>query len=165
MRHVRLLLCLLLLAVSPVGQAGDVGFKAGPTVKKDGDRVVISFELARPTDVEVAVLDPKGAVVHHVAAGRIGGGARPPAPLGKGLSQKLTWDGKDDLGEPARGGPFQVRVRAGLSVAFDGIIGDRRVMGPQMLGIATDDEGHVYVATGLGVKKDVPTIKVFDRDG
>ena len=145
--------------------AAETGFRAGPTVKQADGKVTISFELAEPTDVEVAILDAKERVVRHLAAGVLGAKNAPPPPLKPGLAQALAWDGNDDLGKKAAGGPFKVRVRAGLKVEFDGIIGDKRIMGPQMFGIATDDQGHVYVATGIGVKKNVPTIKVFDRDG
>jgi hypothetical protein len=151
--------------VAAAAGAADVEFTQKPTVARAGDKVTISFELSKTTDVEVAVLAKDGTVVRHLAAGQIGGARKTAPPLDAGLKQTLTWDGKDDLGKPATGGPFSVRVRAGLEVAFDGIIGDRRILGPQMFGLATDAEGHVYVATGLGVKKNIPTIKVFDRDG
>ncbi|MFW6158740.1 MAG: hypothetical protein ACOC8E_05220 [Planctomycetota bacterium] len=165
MNCVRRSLWVCLLALAAVGRAGGIEFTAGPRVEKDGDKMTISFELAGSTDVEVAVLDAEGAVVRHLAAGKIGIRGETAPPLGRGLEQELTWDGRDDLGKPAKGGPFKVRVRAGLWVEFDGVIGDRRVMSKKVYGIATDADGHVYVATGLGVKKDVPTVKVFDRDG
>jgi hypothetical protein len=79
---------------------------------KDGEKVVISFAVSAPTDVEVAILDRSGEVVRHLAAGVLGGEKPPPVPLRTGLKQRLVWDGKDDFRQPAEGGPFRVRARA-----------------------------------------------------
>ncbi|KKL28645.1 hypothetical protein LCGC14_2373060, partial [marine sediment metagenome] len=88
----------LTVMAGPVA-AGEVAFKSGPTVKKAGGAVKISFAVSAPTDVEVAVLAPSGKVVRHLAAGVLGGPTPPPAPLAPGLSQALSWDGKDDTGK------------------------------------------------------------------
>ena len=100
----------LLLAVAAL--AGQVRFTSRPTVAREGDKVAIRFAVSAPTDVEVAVRDAEGTVVRHLAAGVVGGGKAPPAPLRAGLSQTLEWDLRDDFGKPAEGGPFTVRVRA-----------------------------------------------------
>ena len=159
----RLTLCFL-LAASWAG-AAEVEFATKPAVTKAGDKVKVTFAVSKPTDVEVAVLSAKEAVVRHLAAGVIGGKNPPPKPLRAGLSQTLEWDGKTDLGGKATGGPFKVRVRIGTQVKFGGIIGERSAIGNKVYGLATDDKGQVYVATGSGVKGTVPSIKVFDRKG
>jgi SMP-30/gluconolaconase/LRE-like protein len=172
----RMIALVMLIALAPMAAGANVEFTKKPEVKVEGGKATVTFAVSKPTDVEVAVLDAKGKVVRHLAAGAVGAGAQHAVPLQAGLVQKLVWNGKDDLGKPATGKPlatakplgeagFSIRVRAGLKTAFDGIIGDKRLMGPQMFGIATDDEGQVYVATGIGVKKNVPTIRVFDRMG
>ena len=111
-------LCVLaLLCVSAAGRAGPsdarprkAAFAAGPTAARHGQGARITFALAAATDVEVAVLNAKGAVVRHLAAGALGGQSPPPAPLKRGLAQSLVWDGKDDAGRPAAGGPFRART-------------------------------------------------------
>lgn len=83
-----------------------------------------TFELNRLTDVEVAIIDPATSlVVRHLAAGVLGD--NPPSPLvAKSPRQKITWDGKDDYGQlvadPAK---LAVRVRAGMSVKLERIVG------------------------------------------
>jgi hypothetical protein len=104
----------VMLAVATVAWADGVSFSAKPDARKAGDNVKITFAVSGPTDVEVAVLDAGGKVVHHLAAGVLGGKIAPPAPLKAGLAQELVWEGKDDLGRPAGAGPFTVRVRAGI---------------------------------------------------
>jgi DNA-binding beta-propeller fold protein YncE len=115
--------------------------------------------------VEVAVLDAQGKVVRHLAAGALGAQTAPPEPLKAGLSQSLEWEGRDDLGKPAAGGPFKVRVRAGTTVKLGGFVGDPEVLESGVYGLATDDKGQVYVATGGGYGGNMFSIKVFDRDG
>ena len=102
------------LMVVGAARAADAKFAVLPSAANGGDRQTITFSLAGKTDVEVAVLDAKGAVVRRLAAGVIDGDKAPPEPLKPGLSQSLNWDGKDDFGKSAQGGPFKVRVRAGL---------------------------------------------------
>ena len=59
------------------------------------------------------LFDAGGAIVRHLAAGVLGENA--PEPLkASSLEQTLVWDGKDDDGLPAAGGPFTVRVALAL---------------------------------------------------
>ncbi len=58
-------------------------------------------------------------MVRHLGAGLLGGKTPPPAPLKAGLDQRLEWDGLDDYGKKPAGGPFKVRVRAGVRAAFE----------------------------------------------
>lgn len=92
--------------------------------EKDGSSWWASFELSRPIDVEVAIVDPKTTrVVRHLAAGLLG--SNPPPPLvANSLSQKIAWDGKDDYGRlVSKNAKWVVRVRAGMSAKLDRIVG------------------------------------------
>ena len=106
-RHLACTGAALLLAAAPV-TAADVTFSAKPSAVKAGGGVKISFTVAAPTDVEVAVLDATNGVVRHLAAGVLGGTNAPPEPLKPGLAQELTWDGKDDFGRAISGFGVQV---------------------------------------------------------
>ena len=93
-----------------------------PSLTKDGAQYKVSFEIDELTDVEVAIINSKGEVVRHLAAGVLG--KNPPPPLkAESKAQTLVWDGKDDYKEPAKGGPFKVRVRAGMGAKLDKILG------------------------------------------
>jgi len=95
-----------------------VRFTRKPTARADGDHVRIEFAVSAPTDVEVVVIDLKGKVVRHLAAGVLGKNA--PRPLKKGsLSQSLLWDRTDDLGRAVAGGAV-IRVSAGIRPALAG---------------------------------------------
>jgi len=62
--------------------------------------------------------------VRHLAAGVLGGKDAPPAPLQPGLAQKLVWDGTDDDGKKVAGAAgMRARVRAGMGVELDRIVG------------------------------------------
>ena len=113
---------LALLSVSLPAAAGEVKFTTKPSANKAGDKVKISFTVSAPTDVEVAVLDAKGKVVRHLAAGVLGGKTPPPEPLKAGLSQTIEWDGVADWGRKAKGGPYKVRVRAGMGAKFGRLV-------------------------------------------
>jgi hypothetical protein len=133
--------------------AAEAKFAAPPKVVREGGETIITFAVGESTDVEVAVLDAKGRVVRHLAAGVLGGKNPPPAPLKPGLAQRLVWDGKDDLGKDAVQGPFQVRVRAGMSVVFGKMIGESPYTGSVVSmpyrapvnGLAVDAEGNLFV--------------------
>ena len=151
---------------APAKDDAPVKLAAAPRAVRDGQKVVITFAVSRPTDVEVAVLDQRGKVVRHLAAGVVGGRAPAAAPLKGGLAQRLVWDGRDDAGKPPAAGPLRVRVRAGLRPVLGRVIGDPgRLMG-KIYGLATDARGHLYVASG-SVYSSAPvySIKVFDRKG
>lgn len=154
-----------LLLLTPGALAGEVGFATKPMATAAGDQVVIRFAVSAPTDTEVSVLDAKGGVVRHLAAGVLGGRKAPPAPLEPGLSQTLVWDRKDDVGRPAEGGPFQARVRIGTRPTFGAALGEPGALGSKVYGLATDEKGQLYAATGGGYGGNIFTIKVFGRDG
>ena len=146
---IRMLFLLLLLA--PASQAPE--FSSAPKIVKDGGGVAVAFALSKPADVEVAVLDAKGQVVRHLAAGVLGGKNPPPAPLKQGLEQRIAWDGRNDQGAEAAGGPFKIRVRSGMSVAFGRFLGGSPYTGgvvqmpyrAPVNGLVVDAEGNLFV--------------------
>src|SRR5262245_3894582 len=154
-------------------------FAKPPQVTRAGDQVSVSFAVSESTDVEVAVLDAKGKIVRHLAAGVLGGKNPPPRPLAASLEQRITWDGKDDLGKPAAGGPFQVRVRAGTSVHFGKLIGSSPYTGSvasmpyraPVNGVGTDADGNVFVMMMSSVGSHGNSgmwpwhLRKFDREG
>ncbi|MHC4915226.1 MAG: SMP-30/gluconolactonase/LRE family protein, partial [Planctomycetota bacterium] len=166
----------LLAAASAVATAGEVRISGAPTASKAGEKTVISFAVSAATDVEVAVLDAKGKIVRHLAAGVLGAKAPPPAPLKPGLSQKLEWDGRDDFGEAARGGPFKVRVRAGMAAKLERIVGGdpyafySKEMGQgdhsawRITGLEVKPDGFVYVM-GNANNYGPPAIRRYDVSG
>jgi hypothetical protein len=167
------LIFVLLLAAA--AQA-EVAFTAEPTLKKAGDGYVIEFALSEPADVEVAVVDAKGNVVRHLAAGVPAENAPPPLAAGR-LAQKIAWDGKDDAGEVvADPAALSVRIRAGMSVELERIVGGdpyayfSAEMGQgdhakwRISGLEVKPDGTVHVlgnATHIGP----PALRAYTADG
>jgi len=173
-RHARragltaLLGALALVAASAVAApgSGKAGFARPPQAVKAGGKVKITFAASGATDVEVAVLDAKGKVVRHLAAGLLG--ERAPAPLKAAtLAQELEWDLRDDAGLPAGGGPFKIRVALGLRPRLHRIMGwsGQRLGGP--CGLVAGHDGTVYAVTsgGLYAHRQTWLIRAFDRSG
>lgn len=107
-----------------------VAFASLPTVTADGAGVRIDFEAAQSTDVVVDVIDAKGKVIRHLAAGLLGPHA--PAPLAAdSLQQTLNWDRTDDEGKPVRG-PVRVRVGLGMQAKFKSEYGGGRQPMPEL---------------------------------
>jgi len=148
-------------------------------VERVGEAARIAFSATISTDVEVAVLDAKDRVVRHLAAGVVGDGVESPPPLKPGLAQRLDWDGRDDAGRPAQGGPFRVRVRAGMQCRFGRIIGGRPDVGSvaqmpyraPVNGLVTDAQGNLYVKLMSSVGSHGNSgrwpwhVRKFDRNG
>ena len=159
--------------------AAEPRFVREPMATREGGAVRVAFAVDQPTDVEVAVLDRGGNIVRHLAAGVLAGKNPPPPPLVKGLAQSLAWDGNNDLGEAAVGGPFRIRVRAGMQVKFGRTIGGSPYTGSivgmpyraPVNGLAVDAEGNVYVKMMSAVGSHGNTgmwpwqLRKFDRDG
>lgn len=155
--------CAALLAfawTAPVA-AGELGFSMPPTAVRNGDATTIRFGLTAPGDVEVALVDPRGRVVRHLAAGVLGGKQPPPAPLAPGLQQSLSWDGKDDDGMPASDAArCKVRVRVGLGVRLERIVGgDPYAFYSEEMG---DSDHSPWGVGGLEAKSD-GTVYVFGQ--
>lgn len=138
-------------------------FTQKPTVSKKGAGATVTFGISEKTDVEVAILDAKGQVVRHLAAGVLGADTPAPPPLKPGLSQSLTWDGKGDYGLPVlkpdtrHATPFSLRVRAGMGVRLEKIVGGdpyafySKQSGQgdhfqwSLVGLEAKSDGNVYV--------------------
>src|SRR5262245_27770413 len=169
-RRPEMVRCGLLLALACAGTAAaaDVEFSSPPQATRGADGVTVIFGLKGPGDVEVAVIDAQGRVVRHLAAGVLGGKIAPPPPLQPGLSQKILWDQRDDAGKPAAGGPFKVRVRAGMSARFGRTIGGSPYTG-LVSGVAADVEGNLYSQMGSyvgGLHENYPLqVRKFGKDG
>ncbi len=163
---------LLTLSISDSSASlAEIAFAHKPTVTKAGNQFEVRFSVSQETDVEVAIVNRDGHVVRHLAAGMLGGQLPPPPPLAPGLRQRLRWNGNDDSGKQARGGPFAVRVRAGFTPRLGTIIANPAQINPsphynRLYGLATDERGQVYVASG-SVYSNTPVyaIKVYDRHG
>jgi len=146
----------------------DARFVTKPGAAKVAEGTKITFAVSDPTDVEVAILDAKGRVVRHLAAGVLGGKTPPPAPLKSGLAQTLEWDTKDDLGKPAEGGPFRARVRLGLKPAFSHLIGASPEIHGGVVGLGCDGKGNLHVMYrygGISHHYTSMAIKTYDREG
>jgi DNA-binding beta-propeller fold protein YncE len=142
-------------------------FVSGPTVVRDGDAVRIEFEVRRETDVTVWVENAGGKVVHHLAGGVLGKNA--PEPLRPdSLRQGVPWDGKDDFGKPAVGGPFRARVRLGLKPEFEGfLMYNPDATGP-IFAVATGPAGRLYAFHGDGTANGNmggTKLALFSREG
>jgi len=162
MRRAAVIAGLLLIAGVPLravaAQEPPVGFSTPLTAEQSDGRMMVTFAVRTPTDVEVAILGADGSVARHLAAGVLGGQVAPPAPLRRGLSQHLEWDGKDDYGQPvADASACLVRVRAGMGVKLDRIVGGdpytfySKEMGQgdhaawRITGLEAKRDGSVYV--------------------
>jgi len=154
---------LAVLVLTASASAREVTFTTGPTASRAGEKVKIAFAVSAPTDVEVAVLDAKGRVVRHLAAGLLGKSA--PAPFKKGaLAQEIVWDGKDDLGEPAKNEPFTVRVRLGSTPRLAKHVGwNGNTLEAGIVGLAVGPTGEVYALFPSGHGR--TSLRVFDRTG
>jgi len=114
-RNAQALAAGILVLAAGAALGAEVSFAEKPAFRKAGDGYEITFAASAPTDATVSILGPDGKIVCHYAAGMLGEKAQPP--FGKGLRQKLAWDGKTDLGAPAPAG-CKVRVSLGLKAEF-----------------------------------------------
>jgi hypothetical protein len=162
----RVLACLC-LAVPLAAAEAEPAFSKKPTAARSGDQTTIAFTLDRPADVAITVEDAGGKIVRHLVAGVLG--KNPPEPLQPdALAQSIAWDGKDDFGKAATGGPFTVRVQAGMRAEFgEFLMHNPHGSGP-ISAVAVGPGGTLYVfhrdgtANGnMGGHK----IKLYDRDG
>ena len=155
---------LVLLLACGLATSGEVAFTAGPAASRSDGKAKVAFAVSAPTDVEVAILDAKGTVIRHLVAGVLGPNA--PAPLKRdSLDQGVLWDGLDDLGKPASGGPFKARVAVGTTPKLDRILGwDGNTLPTNIVGLAVGAEGEVYVLLSESTYGR-SEVRVLDRDG
>ncbi|MCG3178379.1 MAG: hypothetical protein BIFFINMI_00706 [Phycisphaerae bacterium] len=157
---------LLAVCLAVPAMAAAPTFTDQPAATTSGGVTTIRFAVSASTDVEVTILDAKGDEVRHLAAGVLGASADPPPPLKAGLAQTLTWDGKDDMGQAAEGGPFSVRVRAGMGVKLARFIGGDPFVFGSITSIATDDDGNLYAMSNRGqTNQNIDTLRMFAPDG
>ena len=158
--------CLVLCLLLPAAHA-QPAFVKKPTAVRSGDKTKIHFTADRATDVAVAIEDSKGKIVRHLAAGVLG--KNPPEPLqADTLAQSLPWDGKDDFGKVANGGPFQVRVQLGLNAVFDRFLMHNPHGSGPISAVTVGPGGALYVFHRDGTvngNMGGHKIKVYDRDG
>ena len=159
-----LIICAIVITAGACCQ--EIKFSTPPSVAKAGEGATIAFAVSEKTDVEVAVIGANGDVVRHLAAGVLGGEKAPPEPLKPGLSQSLTWDGKDDFGKPAKNGPFKVRARAGSQFKFGRFIGEDPYTFGAVDGLGTDEDGNLYISSYAGThNQGERTLRVYDGQG
>jgi hypothetical protein len=159
------------MASGPV-LAGQPAFTNKPAASKTADgKTRIAFAVDRPCDVAVYIENTDGEIVRHLAAGALG--KNPPEPLKPdSLSQSIEWDGLDDDGKPATGGPFRVRVGLGLKASWAGTaFAEKDQSGPNHItsvhGLAASPDGRVYVMDNRSGWLYWPSyaVHVFRRDG
>lgn len=135
-------------------------FAQKPSLKKEGDKWIIAFATTAACDATIAVVDPEGKIVRHLASGVLGANAPWPYTQNS-LSQKIEWDGNDDRGKPVPP-RCKVRVGLGLKAALDKIMGDEPLIHVGTASMASDAQGHVY---SIGSGNGNSNISVMDRDG
>jgi hypothetical protein len=140
-------------------------FAEAPTALRRGDTTKIKFVVRAPIDAEVSVIDADGRIVKHLAAGMLGDNS--PPPFSPGLKQELTWDGKDDAGKPAVGGPFRVRVALGMKARLHRTYGWNGHWLADLNGMACDRHGMLYVVhSGMWLPhRRTWLVSAFDRAG
>jgi len=162
---IAVLFVLLLTAKLASGEPAP-SFTKKPTAVKIKDEVKIEFAVDRATDVAVTIEDATGKIIRHLVAGVLG--KNPPEPLqANALVQSLTWNGKDDFGKAAVGGPFKVRVQLGMKAEFDRFVLHNPDASGEVAAVAVGPSGNLYVfhkdgtANGnMGGHK----IKIYTRD-
>ena len=137
---------------------------AGLVVSSAGPGLAVAFTVSRPCDVTVRIMNAAGGVVRHLVSGMVGldKAAEPLAP--GTLAQRISWDGRDDAGNPAPAG-CSVRVAVGMRAEFDKFILWEKDACPKSRGnnYGASTNGDCYVNQSSGVHLD--TLRLFDRDG
>jgi sugar lactone lactonase YvrE len=138
-------------------------FAEQPAVKKEGDdKYVITFASKGRCDATVAIVNPDGRIVRHLAGGVLGDNA--PEPFQRGtLNQRIKWDGKDDAGKPAPAG-CRVRLSLGLTARYGLAINQSPYIFQHISALACDAHGNLYVAEPPAPRMPV-NVRVFSRDG
>jgi NHL repeat-containing protein len=138
-------------------------FVAKPSVATVDGKVRVRFEVNRAMDVTVAVIDGKGNVVRHLAAGMLGPNA--PEPLQKdSLKQELLWDAKDDFGKDVPGG-CSVRVGIGTRAKFGNVVFYEPGIAHAPRAVTVGPDGLLYVLMEHGRTKSTFLLQAFKKDG
>lgn len=138
-------------------------FTEKPKVSRNGNAIEISFSSKAYCDATVAIEDPKGEIVRHLACGVLGDNA--PAPFQKGsLRQVIVWDGKDDQDKYALNADnMTVRVSLGLNPLFEKSLFEepKKRNSREQAHLCATPEG-VYVYEGGNA---VDFVRLYDHDG
>lgn len=166
--QMRLSWCLLpLIAGTVVAAQAPATFVKKPAAVRAGYKTNIEFTVDRPTDVAVVIEDATGKIVRHLAAGVLG--KNPPPPLvANELAQSLEWNGKDDFGKAAAGGPFKVRVQLGMKAEFDRFLMYNPDASGPISSVAVGPKGALYVFHRDGTingNMGGDKLKVYNREG
>jgi DNA-binding beta-propeller fold protein YncE len=159
-------LALVLTCVALRAAEEPAKFVTKPTATRVSDKVKIDFAASHETDAAVYIIDSKDNVVRHLVAGVLGKNA--PEPFKAGLAQSVEWDGKDDAGKAASGGPFKVRVALGMKPEFDSFILNNPDGCGRVRALACGPGGSVYVFHSESTANDNMggyKIKIYNRDG
>jgi NHL repeat len=156
------------LGLCPAGEAdpslaSKVTFTSKPKVSKAGGQVKIRFTVSAPIDVEVSILGAKGQIVRRLAAGVLGNNA--PEPFKKGLTQELTWDGRDDAGKKVKA--TKVRVSLGMTGRLHRVYGGDPQHFTQTSGMSVGPDGTLYCMSQAGLYGHRTTwwVNAFAGDG
>ncbi|PCJ52382.1 MAG: hypothetical protein COA79_23820 [Planctomycetota bacterium] len=138
-------------------------FTKKPSLKKVGDKIIISFTSKDYCDVTIAIEDSNGNIIRHLASGVLGKNA--PMPFQKNsLSQSVTWDSKNDQGEYVLNyDSLTLRVSLGIKPYFEKNLysNPKKRQGREAPILKATKEG-VYVYDG-GVGFDF--VKLFSPNG
>ncbi|MFC1672142.1 hypothetical protein ACFL01_03295 [Planctomycetota bacterium] len=94
---------------APGPRKSAASFTVPPELVRRGVYTDVRFTLSGPGDVTIAVHASNGSVVRHLTSRVVEKDS---------LTQKVTWDGRDDYGKPAPAG-CRIAVGLGLGVKFD----------------------------------------------
>ncbi len=147
-------------------------FAEKPVLSRDRDKTTIAFVTKGWCDATVAIEDPQGRIVRHLACGVLGPAAPEPF-VWNSKKQTLVWDGKNDQGAYLDDKEnLTVRVSLGLNPRFERSLfwEPKRRMGSWEEGlilvntptplIQARPEG-VYVFEGRGLER----LQLFDHRG
>lgn len=136
---------------------------SGPTLSPGADRFQIRFEIDKPDDVLLRIVDRQGTVLRTLGCGLLGPNA--PEPFASNtLRQTVAWDGTDRAGRPVPAG-CHVQLAVGLKPRFVRFVGyDPAQLLGRVIWLEVDPQGRLYVQLGTGRKID-PVILRFSREG
>ena len=156
----------MVLGPLSAGHTADA-FAKQPTAVKSGDTIKIEFTADHYTDVTIRIEGAKGKIIRHLVAGVLG--KNPPAPLEANTrAQSVIWDGKDDFGRAASGGPFQARVQLGMKAEFDRFLMHNPHASGPISALAVGPGGSLCVFHRDGTvngNMGGHKVKIYNRDG
>ncbi len=137
-------------------------FTQKPSVKREGDRIAISFAVKDYCDVTVAIENADGQIIRFLGSGVLGPNA--PIPFQKNsLKQMVLWDSKDEQGKYVRDvKEFNIRVSLGLKPRFERNLywsPYKRISQAPPIIKATPEGVFVFEAHGID------SLKMFQHDG